>query len=196
MGHSRAYPVLHTTDAVEAWSAALRLHPLLEWQDPELTLTAELSAVEEVRRLAEAFPRAEFTPGRPWRDPVTGNLRDDDPDIGAVGDAVLREALPWYFWHAAPLGAAPEQFVRAVDVSVAAVGLHGRWPDDPETGSLGHYACDGVEVLLNSRDRDSWEPAAHHTVLVHVTKEGDLDRAERLAARLGSTVLGEEQHGW
>lgn len=34
MGHSRACPVLRTTDAVEAWAAALRLHSLLEWRAP------------------------------------------------------------------------------------------------------------------------------------------------------------------
>nr|WTB28978.1 hypothetical protein OG781_05110 [Streptomyces sp. NBC_00830] len=36
----------------------------------------------------------------------------------------------------------------------------------------------------------------HHTVFVHVDKWGDLPRAQKLAAHIGSEVLGEPQLGW
>ncbi len=37
MGNSRAYPVFRTSDAVEAWTQALRLKALLEYHDDEVT---------------------------------------------------------------------------------------------------------------------------------------------------------------
>lgn len=37
MGNSRAYPVFRTTDAMEAWTQALRLNDLLEERDDEVT---------------------------------------------------------------------------------------------------------------------------------------------------------------
>ncbi|MFE9882421.1 hypothetical protein [Streptomyces sp. NPDC005784] len=40
------------------------------------------------------------------------------------------------------------------------------------------------------------QSADHHTVFVHVDKWGDCPRAEKLAAHLGSTVLGDDQLGW
>lgn len=36
----------------------------------------------------------------------------------------------------------------------------------------------------------------HHTVFVHVSKFGDERRARKLAAAIGSEVLGEAQLGW
>ncbi|MET9890661.1 hypothetical protein ABZZ47_10675 [Streptomyces sp. NPDC006465] len=44
MGNSRAYPVFRTTDAVEAWTQALRLNALLEERDDEVILAAHLGS--------------------------------------------------------------------------------------------------------------------------------------------------------
>ncbi|MFF8193380.1 hypothetical protein ACF05L_21555 [Streptomyces bobili] len=79
---------------------------------------------------------------------------------------------------------------------MASIGLGGRWPDAPETDSYGSATYDGVEVMFNCADVNWLQPARDHTVFVHADKFGDLPRAEKLAACLGSTVLGEVQSGW
>ncbi|MYW31835.1 hypothetical protein GT040_21780 [Streptomyces sp. SID2119] len=63
-------------------------------------------------------------------------------------------------------------------------------------GRLAEATYDGVGMAFNG-DAAAWgERADHHTVFVHVDKYGDLSRAERLAASIGSTVLGAAQRGW
>ncbi|MFD9317789.1 hypothetical protein ACFWDQ_08735 [Streptomyces sp. NPDC060053] len=86
--------------------------------------------------------------------------------------------------------------MRAVGKGMASIGWGGRWPDGAETQSYGAAEYDGVEVVFNGDDVDWSQPADRHTVFVHVDKWGDLPRAEKLAAHLGSTVLGDAQHGW
>ncbi|MFB7246835.1 hypothetical protein CW362_26370 [Streptomyces populi] len=76
------------------------------------------------------------------------------------------------------------------------IGLHGRWPDDAKTEAYGVAKYDGVEIFFNGDEIDWSRPADHHTVFVHVDKWGDLPRAEKLAAHLGSTVPGNAQVGW
>ncbi|MCX5338659.1 hypothetical protein [Streptomyces atratus] len=41
---------------------------------------------------------------------------------------------------------------------------------------------------------DRW--TEHHSVFAHVDKWGDLPRAQKLAAHIGSEVLGVPQLGW
>ncbi|WP_392749341.1 nuclear transport factor 2 family protein [Streptomyces sp. LN590] len=77
--------------------------------------------------------------------------------------------------------------MEAVGREIASIGRHGRWPDDAETDSYGVAKYDGVEVLFNCDDVNWLQPADHHTVFVHVDKWGDLPRADKLAAYLGST---------
>ncbi|WP_406838656.1 hypothetical protein ACICHK_25150 [Streptomyces sp. AHU1] len=60
MGDSRAYPVFRTSDAVEAWTQALRLKALLEECDDEVILMAEVLTVEDTRRMAAVLPDARF----------------------------------------------------------------------------------------------------------------------------------------
>ncbi|MFD4941084.1 hypothetical protein ACFVYE_22135 [Streptomyces sp. NPDC058239] len=51
-------------------------------------------------------------------------------------------------------------------------------------------------AVFNSDDI-GWERwAEFHTVFVHVTEFGDLDRAEHLASRIGSKVPGDAVTGW
>lgn len=79
---------------------------------------------------------------------------------------------------------------------MAGIDWQGRWPDEPEFDSYGMATYDGVNIAFNG-DTAAWGGwADHHTVFVHVDKYGDLSRAERLAASIGSTVLGAAQRGW
>lgn len=175
MGNSRAYPVFRTSDAVEAWTQALRLTALLEEHDDEVILMADMLTVEDTRRMAAVLPDAEFCYVHPRRDPVTHDYTEFNLAITT----------------------AEEQFVRAVGKGkgMASIGRGGRWPDDAEAERPGAANYDGVEVVFNGDDVHLSQPADHHTVFVHVDNWGDLSRAEKLAAHLDSTVLGDAQVG-
>ncbi|MFE2646286.1 hypothetical protein ACFXDO_27550 [Streptomyces nigra] len=196
MGNSRAYPVFRTTDAMEAWTQALRLNDLLEERDDEVTLMADLLTVEDARRMATVLPEADFHYASSRTDPVTGEFLDFGLDLLTAHHRLLEPELPLSVLHYVPPGTVEDRFVRAVGQGTASIGLSGRWPDDTETDSYGHAKYDGVEVLFNCDDVNWLQPADRHTVFVHVGKWGDLPRAEKLAAHLGSTVLGDAQHGW
>ncbi|MER7700430.1 MULTISPECIES: hypothetical protein [unclassified Streptomyces] len=196
MGNSRAYPVFRTTDAMEAWTQALRLNDLLEERADEVTLMADLLTVEDARRLAAAVPEADFSYASPRKDPVTGEFLDFGSDILTAHHRLLEPELPLSVLHYISPGTVEDRFVRAVGQGTASIGLHGRWPDDDETDSYGIAKYDGVEVLFNCDDVNWLQPSDRHTVFVHVDKWGDLPRAEKLAAHLGGTILGDAQHGW
>ncbi|MEV4231110.1 hypothetical protein AB0J81_29285 [Streptomyces bobili] len=196
MGNSQAYPVFRTADAAEALAQALRLSALLAGRDDEVTLMADLLTVEDARRMAAALPGARLHHAEGRKDPVTGDFLDFDLDVATAEHAALEPELPLSVLHYVPQGTVEERFTRAVGRDMASIGLGGRWPDDPETDSHGSATYDGVEVMFNYADMNWSQPADHHTVFVHVDKSGDLPCAERLAAYLGSTVLGEAQSGW
>ncbi|MEU7019832.1 hypothetical protein ABZ990_04135 [Streptomyces sp. NPDC046203] len=196
MGNSRAYPVLRTTSAEEAWAQALRLNALLEERDDEVILMADLLTVEDARRMAAVLPDAEFDYEEPRTDPATGDFLTFGLDIGTAEHSALEKELPLSFLHCVAPGTVERRFVEAVGRGIASIGLRGRWPEDPETDAYGCSTYDGVEVLFNCDDVNWLRPSDRHTVFVHVDKRGDLPRAESLAAYLGSTVLGESQGGW
>lgn len=196
MGNSRAYPVFRTTDPVGAWTQALRLNALLEEPDDEVTLMADLLTVEDARRMAAALPDAEFHYASPRMDAVTHDYLEFGLAITTAEDSALKPELPLSVLHYVRPGTVEDRFVRAVGKGTASIGLHGRWPDDAETDSYGVAKYDGVEILFNCDDVNWLQPADHHTLFVHVDKWGDLPRAEKLAAHLGSTVLGDARLGW
>ncbi|WP_328435856.1 hypothetical protein [Streptomyces sp. NBC_00425] len=196
MGNSRAYPVFRSTDVVEAWTQALRLNALLEEHDDEVALMAELVTVEDVHMMAAVLPSAEFSHHRARVDTTGRGFAQAGLDIVKVEDSLLEPELPVSVLHYVPPDTVEDEFVRALGRGIASIGLSGRWPDDAETDSVGVAAYDGVEVVFNGDDVNWSEPAGHHTVFVHVGKWGDLPRAEKLAAFLGGTVLGDAQHGW
>jgi hypothetical protein len=197
MGNSRAYPVLRTTDAAEAYRQAKRLCALLEQIDDRIWLFAETRTVREVRQMAGLVPGASFTYMRPRRDPATGSSLFFDLDVTMLDDAELRTHLPLAFSEDVERGDVEERFLAALGEGMASVRWDGCWPDDPETDSYGHWAYDGVQVVFHGDEAqydDKW--TEDHTVFVHVTKHGDLERARKLAAHIGSEVLGEAQLGW
>ncbi|MEU5246040.1 hypothetical protein AB0G81_18305 [Streptomyces asoensis] len=196
MGNSRAYPVFRTSDAVEAWTQALRLKALLEEHEDEVVLMADMLTVEDTRRMAAVLPNAEFCYVLPRMDPVTHDCTEFSLAITTAEDSALEPELPLEVLHYVQPGTVEEQFVRAVGKGIASIGWGGRWPDDAEAERPGAANYDGVEVVFNGDDVHLSQPADHHTVFVHVDKWGDLPRAEKLAAHLGSTVLGDAQVGW
>jgi hypothetical protein len=195
MGNSKAYPVLRTTDAAAAYAQAKRLCGLLAKCDDEAEFFAELRTVADVRQMAVVLPEVKFS----YAEARIGPAGEDlwfDLDVASVDDAALEPHLPLDVMVEAPRGSVEERFVAALGQGVAGIDWHGVWPDEPEAGHYGSVTYDGVQVVFHG-DCAQWGPRAeHHTVFVHVTKFGDLARAQKLAAHIGSEVLGDSQLGW
>ncbi|MFD9373205.1 hypothetical protein ACFWA6_36670 [Streptomyces sp. NPDC060020] len=197
MGNSVAYPVHRTTDPVEAYARARLLCGLLERRYERVRVGAELSTVADVRRMAALLPDAVYDRTEVREDPVTGEILPFEADVRTATDAELAAEVPLDFsCTELPAGVAEEEFVRAVGAGPASVGWEGRWPDEPELGSYASPKYDGVQLVLNS-DECEWsrQVSGVHTVYVHVTSLGDPGRAERLAAAIGGSVLGEPERG-
>jgi hypothetical protein len=197
MGNSRAYPVLRTTDAAEAYRQAKRLCALLEHIDDRIWLFAVMRTPREVREMTGLVPGADLNYEGARIDPATGERLWFDLDVTTLDDAGLRTHLPLSFSEDVERGDVEERFLAALGEGMASIRWDGRWPDDPETDSYGHGNYDGIQVVFHGDEAqydDKW--TEEHTVFVHVTKYGDLDRARKLAAHIGSEVLGEVQLGW
>lgn len=197
MGNSRAYPVLRTTDAAEAYRQARRLCALLEHIDDRIWLFAVMRTPREVREMAGLVPGASFEYEETRRDPATGELLGFGLDVSTLDDTALRTHLPLSFSEDVPRGDVEERFLAALGDGMASIRWEGRWPDDPEIDSHGHWNYDGIQIVFHGDEAQydhKW--TEDHTVFVHVTKHGDPERAQKLAAHIGSEVLGEAQLGW
>ncbi|MFH8728763.1 hypothetical protein [Streptomyces termitum] len=196
MGNSRAYAVHRTEDALEAYARARTLVALLATTDDTVHVDAEVRTVAEFRAVAALLPGASVDHPEVRRDPATGAYLECALDPATATDDEIRAELPLSLWKAVPPGTVEEAVVRAAPGGSTSVDWQGCWPDDPGTGAVGSPQYDGVQLVLHG-DRaqiDGWTP--HHTVFVHTSKWGDPARAERLAARIGSTVLDGPQIGW
>ncbi|MET8215569.1 hypothetical protein ACFYRD_22195 [Streptomyces hirsutus] len=196
MGNSKAYPVFRTGDAADAYRQAGRLCALLEHVDDRIWLFAEMRTPREVRRMAELVPGVPFDYEETREDPATGHFLLFDLDVATLDDAELRTHLPLSFKEDVERGDVEERFLTALGEGMAAIEWNGRWPDDPEADSYGHWNYDGVQVVFHGDEAQYGDWTEEHTVFVHVTKHGDLPRARKLAAHIGSDVLGEAQLGW
>lgn len=196
MGNSKAYPVLRTTDAATAYAQAKRLVGLLEQIADEVWLMAELHTVADVRRMARALPQGPYDYLNARKDPTTGEYLSFDADVTTADDATLEAALPLDLSEEFPRGELEDLFVAALGTGTASIDWHGRWPEDDEADCHGTPRYDGVQVVFhgNHAQWDTW--TEHHTVFVHTDKWGDLPRARKLAAYIGSEVVGEQEVGW
>ncbi|MER5736746.1 hypothetical protein ABT117_13850 [Streptomyces sp. NPDC002262] len=86
-------------------------------------------------------------------------------------------------------------FVQALGGGPASIYWDGSWPDVPELDLEAYAKYEAVQVVFNSLDLDGELPADEHTVFVHLSKFGDLPRAEWLARQAGAEVLGESVLG-
>lgn len=194
MGNSKAYPVLRTTDATMAYTQATRLCELMAERDDEVGLGAELQTVADVRHMAEVLPAANFD----YLEMRTGPAGEHvwfDLDVTTTDDATLERHLPLDIMEDVPRGNVEERFVRALGRGMAAIEWHGVWPHEPEAGHYGSTKYDGVQVVFHGEEAQWSEWTEHHTVFVHLGGR-DPVRARKLAAHIGSEVLGEPQLGW
>ncbi|MFF7294956.1 hypothetical protein [Streptomyces sp. NPDC008265] len=195
MGNSKAYPVHRTPDRFEAYRRARQLWALFAWHDDEVELGAEMTTVGDFRRMVAVLPDGLYDHVSMREDPETGECLWFDLDVRAAADTDIAQELPLDVYQRVPTGF-EEDFVRALGRGPASICWEGRWPDEPEAGSFGVRKYDGVQVVFNSDHADWDRTADFHTVYVHVTKFGDLGRAQRLAAAIGGAVLGEAELGW
>ncbi|MFD0343238.1 hypothetical protein ACFVH0_31925 [Streptomyces sp. NPDC127117] len=195
MGNSKAYPVLRTTDVTMAYTQAKRLCALLAERDDEVGLFAELQTVADLRQLAGVLPEAKFDYVEVRTGPA-GEYVWFGLDITTADDTTLEQYLPLYLLEDVPRDSVEERFMKALGRGMAGIGWHGMWPDEPEADHYGSGKYDGVQVVFHGDDSQWGRWTEYHTVFVHVNKFGDLARAQKLAARIGSEVLGEPQLGW
>ncbi|MEU0444740.1 hypothetical protein [Streptomyces tendae] len=86
-------------------------------------------------------------------------------------------------------------FVHALGRGPASIYWDGNWPDGPKLGLEAYATYEAVEVAFNSLDLDLVIPADEHTVFAHLSKLGNIPRAEWLARQVGVEVLGESVPG-
>ncbi|MFJ8588895.1 hypothetical protein ACIRD2_30160 [Streptomyces sp. NPDC093595] len=195
MGDSRAYPLFRSASAAESLALARRLCSLMERRDSVVELSAELRTAEDVRRVVGVLPRAVYNAqGVPfdsyqWTHEYRADTLPRDPQA-------LVTLLPFRVDAEAPVDDELEDlFVQALGGGPASIYWDGSWPDVPELDLEAYAKYEAVQVVFNSLDIH-WElPADEHTVFVHLSKFGDLPRAEWLARQVGVQVLGKSVHG-
>ncbi|MGW7327619.1 hypothetical protein ACWGIU_03135 [Streptomyces sp. NPDC054840] len=196
MGNSRAYPVFQTTDATMAYTQAKHLRTLMAECEGKAGLYAELRTVEDVRRMVALLPEANFD----YLDMRTGPAGEDlwfDLDVTTAGAAALEAHLPLDAMADVPTGTVEERFVAALGQGIADICWRGLWPEHPEADQYASANYDGVQIVFHGEKAQLNRWTEHHTVFVHgCSSRGALTRAQELAARIGSKVLGEPQLGW
>ncbi|MFZ3494719.1 hypothetical protein ACODT5_16110 [Streptomyces sp. 5.8] len=195
MGDSMAYAVYRTTDAATAYTQAQQLRSLMTEREEKTGLFAELRTVEDVRRMVAVLPDGRFD----FADMRTGPSGEElwfDLDVATAADAALEAHLPLDVMLDVPAGSVEERFVAALGQGMASIDWPGLWPDEPEAGHYGNAKYDGVQIVFHGDNAQLGHWNDQHTVFVHVGKFGDLPRAQKLAAHIGSKVLGEPQTGW
>ncbi|MFC9337278.1 hypothetical protein ACFT0G_34475 [Streptomyces sp. NPDC057020] len=195
MGDSRAYPLFRSASAADALTLARRLCSLMEKRDPVVELTAELRTAEDVWRMAGVLPKAVYNAhGVPF-DPYqwTHEYRADTLPRDSYGLVTL---LPFRVDVEVPVDDGLEDlFVQALGGDPASIYWDGSWPNVPDLDLEAYAKYEAVQVVFNSLDLDGELPADEHTVFVHLSKSGDLPRAEWLARQVGAEVLGEPVPG-
>ncbi|MFI1979808.1 hypothetical protein [Streptomyces wedmorensis] len=196
MGNSRAYPVFQTTDAAAAYARAEHLRSLMAECESRADLYAELRTVDDVRRMLPILPGGIFDYAD-MRIGPTGEALSFDLDVAGADDASLEAHLPLDVMAEVPTGTVEERFVAALGHGLADVCWRGLWPARPETGQYASANDDGVQIVFHADEAQIGRWTEHHTVFVHGgSHPGGLTRAQELAARIGSEVLGEPQLGW
>ncbi|MEU4066220.1 hypothetical protein AB0F25_28085 [Streptomyces wedmorensis] len=195
MGDSRAYPLFRSASATDTLTLARRLCSLMEKRHPVVELTAELQTAEDVWRMVDVLPKAVYrAQGVPFDSyQWTHEYRADTLPRDSYGLVTL---VPFRVDVEVPVDEELEDlFVQALGGGPASIDWDGSWPDVPELDLKAHAKYEAVQVVFNSLDPDGELPADEHTVFVHLSKFGDLPRAEWLARQVGAEVLGEPVPG-
>ncbi|WP_328401072.1 hypothetical protein OHS70_26050 [Streptomyces sp. NBC_00390] len=180
MSNSYAQPILRTGDLTEALRVVRLLLELAETSSVEVDLEAVARTPQELKRLAEVVPEADWWAYGPGR---SGSSREG----GTAADCLPVFLSDW----CRPIHMA-EVFLAAAGTASAMVrwDFNG-WPAAPEVnlergGTRGAY----VTLATHAHDLYLYEPADVHTVFVHV-KQYEAERAPWLAAQVGLRVIGE-----
>ncbi|MFF7470404.1 hypothetical protein [Streptomyces sp. NPDC008092] len=179
MSNSYAQPILRTPDLSEGLRIVDRLLGIADLRDLEVDFEVLISSAHILSALLELLPNAEW-----WseRDGGGSSAKGDNPS------AHLPVRLKSW---AMPTGTV-DAFLDALGGSPATVRWDfAGWPAAPEVG-LGVGGARGAFVTLcvHARDLELEEPAADHTVFVHV-KQVEAERAPWLAAQVGLSVIGD-----
>ncbi|WP_245769789.1 hypothetical protein [Streptomyces radiopugnans] len=178
MSNSHAQPVLRTADLSEGLRTVERLLGIADLGDLEVDFDVRISSTRSLSAVLAVLPDAEW-----WAEGGKGGSSERRNDPSAFLPVWLRR------WAGAP--EMVETFLRAVGDSPATVRWDfNAWPEAPEVG-LGAGGARGAFVTLCVHARDLYleEPAADHTVFVHV-KQIEAERAPWLAAQVGLRVIG------
>ncbi|MFC9289611.1 hypothetical protein [Streptomyces sp. NPDC057052] len=208
MSNDIAYPVFCTPDPALALSTARRLVEFGRTEFCEVRAYAELPSVTEVRRVAKGLPQAWF---RGWEKPGEFDAvpSDEQPALifGVQGSALPADPAAYEGLLPVerelddlPVGSIEDTFITLIGPNAGELNWDSlSWPDAPELDFFGESKHAEVTLLLNTRTRDFDEPAADHTVLVHV-RSIDVDGrqlqepyAHWLAQQVGLTVTGPGQ---
>ncbi|WP_329222191.1 hypothetical protein OG352_33860 [Streptomyces sp. NBC_01485] len=179
MSNSYAQPVLRTNDLSDGLSVVERLLGIADLSDLEVDFDVRISSTHVLSAALVVLPDAEW-----W---VDGD-RDGSSRKGDDPSAHLPIRLRGW---AMPVETV-QPFLEAVGDSPATVRWDfACWPEAPEVGlDAGGTRGAFVTMCVNVRDLDLEEPAADHTVFVHV-KQIEAERAPWLAAQVGLRVIGD-----
>ncbi|MET9904639.1 hypothetical protein [Streptomyces sp. NPDC006446] len=178
MSNSYAQPILRTTDLSEGLRIVERLLEIADTSELDVDFEALVSSAQYLPALVEMLPDAEW-----WAE-------GDGGSWGRVDDPAAHRLVRLRSWANPP--EVVESFLKAVGDSPATVRWDFTgWPEAPEVG-LGEGGSRGAFVTLcvHARDLDLEEPAADHSVFVHV-KEIEAERAPWLASQVGLRVIGD-----
>ena len=180
---------------MDTLALARRLCSLMERRDSAVELTAELQTADDVWRMVGVLPKAVYrAQGVPFDSyQWTHEYRVDTLPRDSCG---LVPLLPFRVDVETPVDDELEDlFVQALGGGPASAYWDGSWPDVPELDLRAYAKYEAVEVVFNSLDIDGELPADEHAVFVHLSKIGDLPRAEWLARQVGAEVLGDSVAG-
>jgi hypothetical protein len=195
MGDSRAYPLFRSASAADTLALARRLCSLMERRDAVVELTAELQTAEDVWRMVGVLPKAWYNAQGVQFDSYQWT-HEYRADTLPKDSHELVTLLPFRVDDEVAVGDGLEDlFVQALGRGPASIYWDGSWSDGPELGLEAYATYEAVQVVFSSLDIDLELPADDHTVFVHLSKLGNLPRAEWLARQVGVEVLGESVPG-
>ncbi|MGW7274288.1 hypothetical protein ACWGH5_27625 [Streptomyces sp. NPDC054864] len=179
MSNSYAQPILRTTELAVGLGIVEQLLNLADTSDLEVDFEARSRSKQALGPLLDVLPTADC-----WT--------EEDGDTPSDRANTSPPHLPAWLqsWSMAP-DIVPSLLSAVGDTPAALRWDFSGWPEAPEVG-LGAGGSRGafVSLCMNVRDLDLTEPAADHTVFVHV-KQIEAERAPWLAARVGCRVIGD-----
>ncbi|MEV5931606.1 hypothetical protein AB0L56_02255 [Streptomyces sp. NPDC052079] len=179
MSNSYAQPIMRTSDLAAAMRIVQQLLDLADTTELEVDFEVRISSAPTLTALMGLLPDTDW-----WAE------GDRDGSSGTGDDPAMHLPVRLQSWAMPP--APVDLLLKSTRNAPAVVRWDfSGWPEAPEVG-LGAGGSRGAFVTLcvNSRDLDLEEPAADHTVFVHV-KHAEAERAPWLAAQVGLQVIGD-----